>query len=125
MAASACGVIGTSHGELFAKFQTSFYSDPTDAVFKALGGQQFYAVVPQWPRIAVYGIGSYFMAAVPTPPPKPRHGVAARPHWGQLKSSAVGHLVVQNLSNISAQRQPWPVWLIGVAVNGYNFLKNR
>jgi ATP-dependent Lon protease len=24
-------------GELFAKFQTSFYSDPTDAVFKALG----------------------------------------------------------------------------------------
>jgi ATP-dependent Lon protease len=26
-------------GELFAKFQTSFYSDPTDAVFKALGVQ--------------------------------------------------------------------------------------
>ena len=25
-------------GELFAKFQTSFYSDPVDAVFKALGG---------------------------------------------------------------------------------------
>ena len=24
-------------GELFAKFQTSFYSDPADAVFKALG----------------------------------------------------------------------------------------
>ena len=24
-------------GELFAKFQTSFYSDPSDAVFKALG----------------------------------------------------------------------------------------
>jgi len=24
-------------GELFAKFQTSFYSDPVDAVFKALG----------------------------------------------------------------------------------------
>ncbi len=23
--------------ELFAKFQTSFYSDPVDAVFKALG----------------------------------------------------------------------------------------
>jgi ATP-dependent Lon protease len=26
-------------GELFAKFQTSFYADPTDAVFKALGVQ--------------------------------------------------------------------------------------
>ena len=26
-------------GELFAKFQTGFYSDPTDAVFKALGVQ--------------------------------------------------------------------------------------
>lgn len=26
-------------GELFAKFQTSFYSDPVDAVFKALGGE--------------------------------------------------------------------------------------
>ena len=24
-------------GELFAKFQTSFYADPIDAVFKALG----------------------------------------------------------------------------------------
>ena len=24
-------------GELFAKFQTSFYSDPVDAVFKAIG----------------------------------------------------------------------------------------
>jgi len=24
-------------GELFAKFQTSFYSDPVDAVYKALG----------------------------------------------------------------------------------------
>jgi len=24
-------------GELFAKFQTSFYADPVDAVFKALG----------------------------------------------------------------------------------------
>ena len=24
-------------GELFAKFQTSFYADPSDAVFKALG----------------------------------------------------------------------------------------
>lgn len=24
-------------GELFAKFQTSFYSDPIDAVFKGLG----------------------------------------------------------------------------------------
>ena len=29
----------TIHGELFAKFQTSFYSDPVDAVFKALGVQ--------------------------------------------------------------------------------------
>jgi ATP-dependent Lon protease len=29
--------IPTIPGELFAKFQTSFYSDPTDAVFKALG----------------------------------------------------------------------------------------
>jgi ATP-dependent Lon protease len=27
----------TVPGELFAKFQTSFYSDPVDAVFKALG----------------------------------------------------------------------------------------
>jgi ATP-dependent Lon protease len=31
--------IPTVPGELFAKFQTSFYSDPTDAVFKALGVQ--------------------------------------------------------------------------------------
>jgi ATP-dependent Lon protease len=29
--------IATIPGELFAKFQTSFYADPTDAVFKALG----------------------------------------------------------------------------------------
>ena len=29
--------IPTIPGELFAKFQTSFYSDPVDAVFKALG----------------------------------------------------------------------------------------
>jgi len=29
--------IPTIPGELFAKFQTSFYSDPTDAVFKAMG----------------------------------------------------------------------------------------
>ena len=29
--------IPTIPGELFAKFQTSFYADPTDAVFKALG----------------------------------------------------------------------------------------
>jgi ATP-dependent Lon protease len=31
--------IPTIPGELFAKFQTSFYSDPRDAVFKALGVQ--------------------------------------------------------------------------------------
>jgi ATP-dependent Lon protease len=31
--------IPTIPGELFAKFQTSFYSDPVDAVFKALGVQ--------------------------------------------------------------------------------------
>lgn len=29
--------IATVPGELFAEFQTSFYSDPVDAVFKALG----------------------------------------------------------------------------------------
>jgi len=29
--------INTVPGELFAKFQTNFYSDPVDAVFKALG----------------------------------------------------------------------------------------
>ncbi len=29
--------IPTIPGELFAKFQTSFYSDPSDAAFKALG----------------------------------------------------------------------------------------
>jgi ATP-dependent Lon protease len=29
--------IPTIPGELFAKFQTSFYSDPIDAVIKALG----------------------------------------------------------------------------------------
>jgi hypothetical protein len=27
--------------DLFARFQTSFYSDPADAVFKALGGSEF------------------------------------------------------------------------------------
>src|ERR1017187_1107665 len=31
--------IPTIPGELFAKFQTSFYADPTDAVFKAIGVQ--------------------------------------------------------------------------------------
>jgi len=31
--------IPTIPGELFAKFQTSFYSDPRDAAFKALGVQ--------------------------------------------------------------------------------------
>ncbi len=34
---ASVGDIPTIPGELFAKFQTSFYSDPTDAVFKALG----------------------------------------------------------------------------------------
>ena len=29
--------IPTIPGELFAKFQTGFYSDPRDAAFKALG----------------------------------------------------------------------------------------
>jgi ATP-dependent Lon protease len=29
--------IPTIPGELFAKFQTSFYADPRDTVFKALG----------------------------------------------------------------------------------------
>jgi len=29
--------IPTIPGELFAKFQTSFYTDPVDAIFKALG----------------------------------------------------------------------------------------
>lgn len=34
---SSVGDIASIPGELFAKFQTSFYSDPSDAVFKALG----------------------------------------------------------------------------------------
>ena len=34
---SSVSDIQTIPGELFAKFQTSFYSDPVDAVFKALG----------------------------------------------------------------------------------------
>ncbi|MCB1657075.1 MAG: protease Lon-related BREX system protein BrxL [Pseudomonadales bacterium] len=34
---SSVGDIPTVPGELFAKFQTSFYSDPVDAVFKAIG----------------------------------------------------------------------------------------
>lgn len=34
---SSVSDIPTIPGELFAKFQTSFYSDPVDAVFKALG----------------------------------------------------------------------------------------
>ena len=34
---ASVGDIPTVPGELFAKFQTSFYADPTDAVFKALG----------------------------------------------------------------------------------------
>lgn len=34
---SSVNAISTVPGELFAKFQTSFYADPVDAVFKALG----------------------------------------------------------------------------------------
>ena len=34
---ASVGDIPTIPGELFAKFQTSFYADPKDAVFKALG----------------------------------------------------------------------------------------
>jgi ATP-dependent Lon protease len=34
---SSVGAIASVPAELFAKFQTSFYSDPADAVFKALG----------------------------------------------------------------------------------------
>jgi ATP-dependent Lon protease len=34
---SSVGDIPTVPGELFAKFQISFYADPVDAVFKALG----------------------------------------------------------------------------------------
>ena len=34
---SSVGDIPTIPGELFAKFQTSFYSDPVDAAFNALG----------------------------------------------------------------------------------------
>ena len=36
---ASVGDIATIPGELFAKFQTSFYADPRDAVFKALGVQ--------------------------------------------------------------------------------------
>jgi ATP-dependent Lon protease len=36
---ASVGDIATIPGELFAKFQTSFYADPKDAVFKALGVQ--------------------------------------------------------------------------------------
>jgi ATP-dependent Lon protease len=36
---ASVGDISTVPGELFAKFQTSFYADPTDAVFKAFGVQ--------------------------------------------------------------------------------------
>ena len=36
---ASVGDIPTIPGELFAKFQTSFYADPADAVFKALGVQ--------------------------------------------------------------------------------------
>ena len=35
---ASVGDIPTVPGELFAKFQTSFYSDPRDAAFKSLGG---------------------------------------------------------------------------------------
>ncbi len=34
---ASVGDIPSIPGELFAKFQTSFYADPVDAVFKALG----------------------------------------------------------------------------------------
>ena len=34
---ASVGDIATIPGELFAKFQTGFYSDPRDAAFKALG----------------------------------------------------------------------------------------
>ncbi len=34
---ASVGDIPTIPGELFAKFQTSFYSDPRDAAFKSLG----------------------------------------------------------------------------------------
>jgi ATP-dependent Lon protease len=34
---SSVTAIPSVPGELFAKFQTSFYADPVDAVFKALG----------------------------------------------------------------------------------------
>ena len=36
---ASVGDIPSIPGELFAKFQTSFYADPNDAVFKALGVQ--------------------------------------------------------------------------------------
>ena len=36
---ASVGDIPTIPGELFAKFQTSFYADATDAVFKAFGVQ--------------------------------------------------------------------------------------
>jgi len=34
---ASIGDIPSIPGELFAKFQTSFYADPRDAAFKALG----------------------------------------------------------------------------------------
>ena len=36
---ASVGDIPTIPGELFAKFQTSFYADPVDAVFKGMGVQ--------------------------------------------------------------------------------------
>jgi ATP-dependent Lon protease len=36
---ASVGDIPTIPGELFAKFQISFYTDPSDAIFKALGVQ--------------------------------------------------------------------------------------
>ena len=37
MPMSSVGDIPSIPGELFAKFQTSFFADPVDAVYKALG----------------------------------------------------------------------------------------
>ena len=41
---ASVGDIPSTPGELFAKFQTSFYADPSDAVFKALGVERCWFV---------------------------------------------------------------------------------
>ena len=87
---ASVGDIPTIPGELFAKFQTGFYADPSDAVFKALGG-------------AV----TLSLTTVPRPPPVPRPSIrVVRPNHAPWLTGSFGDRPVLRSRDLSSSVCP-------------------